>query len=111
MAVEEFVDCMRCGGNGQHVECYDDLCHAQGECMHGDNTCNLCEGHGRISTELATRWRRRDTFESVTLPGADRKLRGLDRKDRADVPVDSLAWVLVATTVATALILIATVIV
>jgi len=72
----EWNDCIRCGGSGEYVECYDDLCHARGRCMHGENTCTLCEGLGRITSELADRWRQRDTFESVTLPDADLRARG-----------------------------------
>ncbi|WP_459191789.1 hypothetical protein [Halosimplex sp. J119] len=86
----EWLDCIRCGGNGEHVECYDDLCHAAGHCMHGDNLCNLCEGIGLITEELAERWRRRDAFESVTAPDADLRARGKlhaaarDRRQEAD---------------------------
>jgi len=72
----EWLDCIRCGGNGEHVECIDDLCHAQGHCMHGDNLCALCEGIGVISEELADRWRQRDAFEAVTAPDADLRARG-----------------------------------
>lgn len=68
--------CIRCGGDGQRIECYDDLCHAQGRCMHGNNSCNLCAGVGRISHELADRWRNRDSFEAVTAPDADLHLQG-----------------------------------
>ena len=73
---EEFIDCIRCRGTGRRVECYDDLCHAQGRCMHGNNTCNLCEGLGSITEELADRWRQREPFESVTAPDRDLRARG-----------------------------------
>jgi hypothetical protein len=73
----EWFDCIRCDGTGERVECIDDLCHAQGRCMHDptNNTCNLCEGLGRITCELARRWRQRDSFDSVTLPDADLRAR------------------------------------
>jgi hypothetical protein len=41
-----------------------------------NNTCNLCEGLGRITRELARRWRQRESFESVTFPAADLRARG-----------------------------------
>ena len=72
----EWIDCIRCRGTGEYVECYDDLCHAQDRCMHGNNTCNLCEGIGRITKELADRWSRREPFEAVTAPDADLWARG-----------------------------------
>ena len=76
VAREQFIDCIRCRGTGEYVECYDDLCHAQDHCMHGDNTCNLCEGFGYISPELAERWRNREPFEAVTCPDIDLLARG-----------------------------------
>ncbi|GGK74256.1 hypothetical protein [Haloarcula sebkhae] len=72
----EWRDCIRCHGTGKHIECYDDLCHAQGRCMHGDNTCALCEGLGRITAELAERWRQREPFKGVTAPAPDLRARG-----------------------------------
>lgn len=72
----EWIDCIRCRGSGEYVECYDDICHAKGRCIHGNNTCNLCEGLGRITEELAERWRRRDAFEAVRAPDADLHARG-----------------------------------
>lgn len=72
----EWVVCPRCRGDGQNVECIDDLCHAQGRCMHGDNLCALCEGVGEISRELERLWTRREPFESVTLPDQDLRRRG-----------------------------------
>lgn len=71
----EFIDCIRCDGTGRRVECYDDLCHAQDRCMHGNNCCVLCAGLGQISTELADRWRQREPFEGVELPEKDRHVR------------------------------------
>lgn len=82
----EWRDCPRCRGSGENVECYDDLCHAQGRCMHDNNLCALCEGVGRISDELEARWYSRDSFESVELPDADlykrRKLHAVARERR-----------------------------
>ncbi|MFC6973680.1 hypothetical protein ACFQL1_01710 [Halomicroarcula sp. GCM10025709] len=72
----EWMDCIRCRGTGEYVECYDDLCHAQDRCMHGNNTCKLCGGLGRITRELAERWRSRDAFEAVTAPAPDLRARG-----------------------------------
>lgn len=76
---KEFVECIRCHGSGKHVECYDDLCHAQDHCMHGNNTCELCRGHRFISTKLAEAWRTRSLGEYVTLPDADKEFRGLEK--------------------------------
>jgi len=43
------VTCPECGGNGRIIGCYDDLCHAQGECMHGDSRpCRECRGTGVV---------------------------------------------------------------
>lgn len=71
-----FIRCPRCRGTGENVECFDDLCHAQDRCMHGDNQCALCEGVGEISRELDQRWAARDPFEAVELPAQDLKRRG-----------------------------------
>lgn len=84
----DWNDCIRCGGTGEHIECIDDLCHAQGRCMHGDNTCALCEGLGRITAELAQRWRQRDSFEGVTAPAPDLRARGKLHAAARDVRED-----------------------
>lgn len=68
----EWIRCPRCDGTGDRVECIDDLCHAQDRCLHGQNTCKLCRGGGRISRELEERWYSRELFESVEIPAADR---------------------------------------
>lgn len=84
----EWVRCDRCRGTGEYVECIDDLCHAKGRCMHGNNTCKLCRGRGRISKELDRRWYSRDEFEDVEIPDADLRDLGVlhevarDRHDR-----------------------------
>ena len=75
---EGFRACVRCDGTGERIECYDDLCHANDRCMHGQNTCALCRGHRYISDELTDRWLARDSFEYVTLPDADKAFRGLE---------------------------------
>lgn len=69
----EWVRCVRCGGDGEYVECYDDLCQAKGRCIHeaANNVCNLCGGTGVITAELEERWLDRDTFEAVTAPDPD----------------------------------------
>jgi hypothetical protein len=72
----EWTQCPRCGGDGQHVECYDDLFHTRDHCTHGDNLCALCEGVGRITKTLDERWFSRDTFEAVTATAADLRVRG-----------------------------------
>jgi hypothetical protein len=41
-------DCYDCRGRG--FNCIDDLCHAQGRCMHG-NQCRTCDGTGRLRPE------------------------------------------------------------
>lgn len=74
----QFVQCIRCDGTGERIECYDDLCHSKGRCMHGNNTCALCRGHERISRELRNRWQSRDAFEAVDLPEQDMRFRGMD---------------------------------
>lgn len=72
----DWTPCIRCDGDGHRVECVDDLCHAQGRCMHGDNTCNLCNGAGVITEELADRWRQREWGEAVRAPDADLRAQG-----------------------------------
>lgn len=43
----EPATCWACGGEGNEIDCCDDLCHGQGWCMHGDNrTCRECGGEG-----------------------------------------------------------------
>lgn len=54
----------------------DDLCHAQGRCMHGDNLCALCEGAREITRELERRFYTREAFEAATIPDPDLKRRG-----------------------------------
>jgi hypothetical protein len=82
---EQFVICIRCGGTGERVECYDDLCHAKGRCIHGNNTCELCRGHRRISGELRELWLSRSAFGAVELPDADKRFRNIEPDtDRSD---------------------------
>ncbi|WP_238709279.1 hypothetical protein [Natronorubrum halophilum] len=48
----EGVHCPKCDGWGESIDCFDDLCHANGECLHSGNTvCSLCGGGGRVSLE------------------------------------------------------------
>ncbi|WP_435551936.1 hypothetical protein [Natrinema sp. CGMCC1.2065] len=77
-APEGFVRCIRCDGSGEYIECYDDLCHANGRCTHGNNTCALCRGYRFISRELRNKWESRDAFAAVDLPEADMRFRGID---------------------------------
>jgi len=74
----EWVRCDRCRGTGERVECIDDLCHAQGRCMHdpANNVCNLCGGIGEISAELDERWFLRDSFGAVATPDPDLRRQG-----------------------------------
>lgn len=72
----DWITCPRCRGTGEKVECMDDLCHAQGHCMHGDNLCLLCEGTGEITRKLEERFYSREAFEAVTIPDPDLKRRG-----------------------------------
>jgi len=90
----EWIRCDRCRGTGGHVECYDDICHAQGRCMHDarNNICNLCNGVGEISKELDERWYSRDAFEAVTAPDADLHRQGklhAAARERHDREADS----------------------
>lgn len=36
--------CYACGGRGWFVDCIDDMCHGQDECIHGDppRPCLIC---------------------------------------------------------------------
>lgn len=49
---EDYYDiegaCPACDGRGFMVVCCDDICQAEGECMHGDGeiTCPVCKGSG-----------------------------------------------------------------
>lgn len=44
---EGVVTCWSCGGEGNVVDCCDNLCHGQDWCMHGDNRwCGVCAGEG-----------------------------------------------------------------
>ena len=45
----KWIDCPNCRGDGEIINCYDDLCHAQGRCMHdGNDLCYECDGDGRV---------------------------------------------------------------
>ena len=41
--------CYACGGSGWFVDCIDDMCHGQGECIHGDppRACPNCNADMR----------------------------------------------------------------
>ena len=42
-------ECIECHGEGELLVCWDDICQAQGECMHGEDgwaTCHVCDGTG-----------------------------------------------------------------
>ncbi len=45
---EEPIECWNCGGEGFVLTCWDDMCHGQGYCMHGDGEtmCHVCKGEG-----------------------------------------------------------------
>jgi hypothetical protein len=74
----DWIHCRECRGSGERVECMDDLCHAQGRCMHDpvNNVCSLCGGTGWITKELDRRWHNREPFEAVTAPDPDLYVRG-----------------------------------
>ena len=40
--------CWACGGRGWKITCPDDLCHGEGECIHGDppTPCRECNPKG-----------------------------------------------------------------
>lgn len=42
--------CYECDGKGYFVDCPDDLCHGQDECIHGDapRICRACNGRNAI---------------------------------------------------------------
>lgn len=52
------VRCPRCDGAETYVNCFDDICHAKGRCMHGNNTCPTCEGEGVVTDEFADEYSR-----------------------------------------------------
>jgi hypothetical protein len=72
----DVVECVRCRVSGRYVECYDDLCYSRGFCSHGDNTCALCSGVGRVTKRLTDRWQARGSFESVEATDYDLYLQG-----------------------------------
>ena len=46
---DEPTVCDYCLGDGQVIDCCDDICHGQGYCIHGENTiCPVCHGEGEI---------------------------------------------------------------
>jgi len=44
----EWDTCQECGGTGEVVTCFDDICNGIGECIHGDGmgVCPECGGRG-----------------------------------------------------------------
>ena len=52
LRVVQGVFCPRCDGAENYVNCLDDLCHARGYCIHGDNTCPTCDGDGVVTEEF-----------------------------------------------------------
>lgn len=45
---EDNSGCYACGGRGYFVDCIDDLCHGQDECIHGNppSPCRVCNPKG-----------------------------------------------------------------
>ncbi|ADD05184.1 uncharacterized protein Nmag_1608 [Natrialba magadii ATCC 43099] len=44
--------CPSCDGRGDFIDCFDALCHMNGECFdEGNRTCSLCGGDGRVSPD------------------------------------------------------------
>ena len=52
----EWETCPDCDGRGFTVTCWDDLCHGQEECIHGDGytDCNTCDGTGQVKVPPVT---------------------------------------------------------
>jgi hypothetical protein len=52
---DEYIMCDRCQGHGVELFCIDDLCHALGECIHGDGErlCPDCDGDGELDNDPA----------------------------------------------------------
>lgn len=46
--------CWQCDGAGVVIACWDDICHGQGYCMHGDGMacCPSCNGSGELDERL-----------------------------------------------------------
>lgn len=47
---EEIETCQRCWGEGWVSVCWDDLCHSDEGCIHGDGNvdCPDCNGYGEL---------------------------------------------------------------
>ena len=44
-----FATCQRCQGEGDEIDCCDDMCHGIGHCIHGDyKVCPECHGTGEV---------------------------------------------------------------
>lgn len=55
MVSVSWVRCIRCGGDGEILGCIDDLCHADGRCMHeGNDRCPECHGTGKVPKVVET---------------------------------------------------------
>lgn len=51
----EWIRCGNCHGSGDVIGCYDDICHARGQCMHdGNDACPECGGTGTVPRVPAT---------------------------------------------------------
>lgn len=50
----DLMRCPECRDRESYVNCYDDLCHAQGQCMHdpANNVCPTCDGTGEVPQGL-----------------------------------------------------------
>jgi hypothetical protein len=43
------MPCTKCLGSGYFSDCFDDMCHGEEECIHGDPAeCSECKGEGVI---------------------------------------------------------------
>lgn len=57
-----WVRCSDCDGDGWVLDCFDDLCHAQGRCMHDTEVvCPECHGSGNVPRVCETDGGRRKT--------------------------------------------------
>jgi len=47
---DDLEACPECWGEGVVVDCFDDICHGQDYCIHGDGmvVCHTCKGSGEI---------------------------------------------------------------